>query len=39
MGIVDVDLDIKVVLLIKYSAFIQSLGKAGNTVRQFISYL
>ena len=32
----DVDLDIEVVLLIKYSAFIQYLGKTVNTVRQFI---
>jgi len=35
----DVDLDIKVVLLIRYPAFIKYLGKTGNTVRQFISYL
>jgi len=35
----DVDLDIKGVLLIKYSAFIKYLGKTGNTVRQFISCL
>jgi len=35
----DVDLDIKVVLLIKYSAFIKYLGKIGNTVRQFIGCL
>jgi hypothetical protein len=39
LGIVDIDLDIKVVLLIKYSAFIEPLGKTGNTVRQFITYL
>ena len=29
VGIMDVDLDIKVVLLIKYSAFIKSLGELG----------
>jgi len=32
----DVDLDIKVV---QHAAFIKYLGKTGNTVRQFISYL
>jgi hypothetical protein len=37
LGIVDVDLDIKVVLLIKYSAFIKYLGKnweCSETVHQ-----
>ena len=36
LWIVDVDLDIEVVLLIKYSAFIQYLRKTVNTVRPFI---
>jgi len=39
LGIMDVDLDIKVVLLIKYSAFIKYLAKTGNRVTQFISCL
>ena len=36
LWIVDVDLDIEVVLLIKYSAFIKYLGKTVNTVRELV---
>jgi hypothetical protein len=39
MGIISVDFDVTVRLLIIYSAFVKYFKKNGNTRRQYISYL